>query len=312
MKKNLGKNTMILGIAIPVFILSGVLFYINHDKTGESLHPDIAKPGNDVTLEKFNLAPESLENISDTATVYSNDIDIERSIRNASSCIGLDIESLDYTEMPGDINTRKYKLTDGVMYLTETTGYWNYKSDTSSSADGVAAGKFISDDEIKAKTAEFIKSNELLDGESYNISIGSSTTGGWNSPEMIISKDAYVFPNINDTEVYGVYRIIISYDSEGNITEIFSCCNPVSKVVDVKLKPADAVKTALETGNYSAGAAFSMKSVDIRSVRMAYYADSSPNDKGNLYIYPVYVLTAEGTSTSNDTEEFDIIVDAVA
>ena len=57
---------------------------------------------------------------------------------------------------------------------------------------------------------------------------------------------------------------------------------------------------------------YSMKSADIRSVKLAYYADSTPNHKGKLYIYPVYVLTAEGTGISNDTEEFDIIVDAVA
>lgn len=312
MNRNLKRGTLIFGIAMPVFILSGVLFYINYESTGGSMHPDIKRPGTVASIEDLEFTEEIFEGISDNAPVYRSDIDVERSIRNASACIGVDIKDLDYTYMPGQINTRKYKLPGGMLYLTESTGYWNYKSDTSSSEDGVVAEKFISDDEIKVKTAELIKSYDLLDGKSYNVSMESSTTCGWNSPEKIMSKDVYVYPNIDAKEVYGVDRMIVSYDSEGNIIEIFYCCNPVSKVTDVALKSADAVKKALDAGDYSAALSYSMKSADIRSVKLAYYADSAPNHKGKLYIYPVYVLTAEGTGISNDTEEFDIIVDAVA
>ena len=105
MNRNLKRGTLIFGITMPVFILSGVLFYINYESTGGSMHPDIKRPGTVASIEDLEFTEEIFEGISDNAPVYRSDIDVERSIRNASACIGVDIKDLDYTYMPGQINT---------------------------------------------------------------------------------------------------------------------------------------------------------------------------------------------------------------
>lgn len=305
------KIRTIAGLSVCVLIICLTVILLISLIEEKNLHPNITKPGTDISLKNISLSEDLKQNFQEKDFVYKNAVNLSTSLDIVSNCLQYDLKNSTYEELPGDVNIRKYILPQGICYVEEDTGYWNYSVSSNNMLNGVAESEFVSDKEITEKTKDFIAAHNLFGKNTYDISVTEMTTGGWNSEEKVVRKEATVFPDINGVKVYGVYRMVLSYDSDGNIVEISNCYNPSSKLEKVELKSFGKIKTMLDTEDYSASASSSMESVQITSARLAYYADSSPNEDGNFYIYPIYIFEAEGVNMEGKLESFDIFVDAV-
>jgi len=272
----------------------------------EELHPDISMQGSDIDIEiSLPSGIEFPEILS--ANVYQHTFSIDSTIAEASNALGYDLSLMEY-EVRND-NTRIYSVPDGYCHVEEDTGYWTYNSTKNTVA--VSLSEFISDDEVVKKAKDFLSINSLWSSDAYSISIGTSTSGGWTNAETITAKSAYIYPSINGISVYGVYRIILTFDANGNIFQIYKTANPVKEHAKVSLKSQEDVISSLAKKDFSASISTTLKDISIESISLAYYADSAPNENGEFLVYPVYVLLGSGTTPSGGNEEFDIIVDAV-
>ena len=142
--------------------------------------------------------------------------------------------------------------------MEEDTGYWSYTSTAYDSLIQSEEKAIVSDNTLLKKTRDFIETYNICQNDTYNLNVTETTTGGWNSDEQILAKDVYVFPNINDTPVYGVYRFVLSYDMDGEIIAIKSffnlCC--LSKCA---FKKSAELESMIKTGECSINAESSME-----------------------------------------------------
>lgn len=253
------------------------------------------------------------------AMLYKNAVDIEVSEQVASKCIDIDISEFEYEEIifDDDSGWRRYSLPGGFVDIETDTGYWSYyinqkPDDRDLDERGFSPKEFISDDEVRRLTKEFIESKELFSGEDYSVSIGEHLVGGgWNENRRIVEKTAYIYPEIDGLPVYGIYRVMIDFDHKGNIGDIVCMYNPPQEFKKVWLKTCADINNDLADKNYTVNTECELSDCRITDVRLAYYADSYPNDKGEFYIYPVYNLDGVGVNDEGETEEFGLTIDAV-
>ncbi len=304
------KRIIIISIAV-LFLSIGILLSVIFVEKNNP-HPNIVRPGNDIKLENITFSKQIKQPVDTTKKVYKNIVDLQSSLDLASQCLNYDLLKEDYKKLPGNETIRKYVIPTGEVYVEEDTGYWSYTSTAYDSLIQSEEKAIVSDNTLLKKTRDFIETYNICKNDTYNLNVTETTTGGWNSDEQILAKDVYVFPNINDTPVYGVYRFVLSYDMDGEIIAIKSFFNPAAVYQNVPLKKSAELESMIKTGECSINAESSMEKVDIKSIDIAYYADSSPNEKGEFYIYPVYVLNADGVTIDGQSKSFDIFVDAIA
>ena len=123
-----------------------------------------------------------------------------------------------------------------------------------------------------------------------------------------MDKSARFFLLIDGCEVWGVYRLIFSFDSRGEIAEISSYFNHSKEYKSVPLK----AEKLLTQGQYFADIGEPLYGVEISEVSLVYYSDSNPEEAGFL-LYPVYVFYGTGNpSNSEEQVSFAAAVDAIA
>ncbi len=253
------------------------------------------------------------------AVIYKNFVDLEVSEQVASECLDIDVSEFEYQEIMFDENTgsRTYSLPDGNLHMETDTGYWSYYNyqepdDRDFEERGFSPQEFISDDEVRRLTKEFIVSKDIFGGDDYYMSIGEHLAGGgWNENRRIVEKTAYVYPNIDGLPVYGIYRVMIDFDHKGNIGDIVCLYNSPQEFKKVWLKTCADINNDLADKNYTVDTECELSDCRITDVRLAYHAESYPNDKGEFYIYPVYNLDGVGINDEGETEEFEITIDAI-
>ena len=127
-----------------------------------------------------------------------------------------------------------------------------------------------------------------------------------------MDKSARFFLLIDGCEVWGVYRLIFSFDSRGEIAEISSYFNHSEEYKSVPLKEEAAAEKLLTQGQYFADIGEPLYGVEISEVSLVYYSDSNPEEAGFL-LYPVYVFYGTGNpSNSEEQVSFAAAVDAIA
>lgn len=272
-------------------------------------HPTIAKPGNEIDL---NLTlPETVSLPAETkGTIYESVVDPEASLERAAALLGVSKSDIQRKENTND--TEKYvayTFPDGELTLEQDTGYIMYNADFS----GMAAydeSKFPSDDEIKTMTRERLQT--ILPDQADTVRIEVSSSTGWDGERNGVKyKTAHVHPTMDGKEVYGVYRIRLSFDRDGNVVELYLLYNPVEAKTDVSFKSAQKLQETLTAGDYAASVDQELQSYAITSTELAYYMDADVNEAGDFCMYPVYILKGTGTDRTGETQTFDVIVDAI-
>ena len=203
-------------------------------------HPTIAKPGNEVDL---NLTlPETVSLPAETkGTIYESVVDPEASLERAAALLGVSKSDIHRKENTND--TEKYvayTFPDGELTLEQDTGYIMYNADFS----GMAAydeSEFPSDDEIETMTRERLQT--ILPDQADTVRIEVSSSTGWDGErDGVKYKTAHVHPTMDGKEVYGVYRIRLSFDRDGNVVELYLLYNPVEAKTDVSFKSAQKLQ----------------------------------------------------------------------
>ena len=120
-----------------------------------------------------------------------------------------------------------YDVPEGSCAFEKGTGYWRYESEKGLPREGVKREAFISDEELMKMTEKFIEARGVFEEGQYTMTIAESLQGNGDAGELVLSKEVSVCPLIDGCQVWGVYRLIFSFDSRGEIAEISSYFNPL-------------------------------------------------------------------------------------
>lgn len=277
-------------------------------EVNSALHPNIAMPRNDVELE-LSL-PETLALPSATSgVVYRSVVDLDASLTRAASLLGVDMAELKEMSPSADaFGMKAYSCLDGQLDVEIETGYITYISEDEPKA--VDSMEFPSDTQVETWARSAIKTGILDCADDVTIKVTETT--GWDGERSgVQTKDVYIYPNVDGHAVFGVYRIVLAYDYSGKIVRLVMCYNPLVAETEVMLKTPKELQGALSKQAYSASASTNLENCEITSAALAYYMDSGPNEQGDFYMYPVYVLMGQGIDAADDIQTFDVIVDAV-
>ena len=282
--------------------------------------PGIAMPGGE-THTKIQF-PEDLEMPeTSTAKLYIQEVDIKERNRQVSEIMAVDIEQVEMTEMPGSPDMiqsyTKYELDKGRFTVENEIGYWTYDCDIDDLDfqqlfdDPDLIYDFPSDDELTKKAVEYARALRLYDGEFSNVIIVDNTTEVWGK-ERVYEKDVYMYPSIDGYNVYGIFRIILKFNSLGEVKSVYKLANELGVHSDIKLKSREAVLKTLEAGEFSPSYSEELNDTVITSCHLAYYSDAIIDKKTRKsYVYPIYVLIGQGTNEYGEIQKFDIFIDAI-
>lgn len=274
------------------------------DRTNDYPHPQLAKLGGAGTAE-LSFPAELESNLNNTAKLFELNTSLDAAKNQIEACFGFTLNSFEKQEGP---NFDFYSSDDHLVCIDRTTGYWTYESNDD--IDAIAASnEVISDEEAISIATAFVEENHLWDGAFYNIIVTDVTRGGWTSGETIVAKKVWFFPEVDGIGVLGIFRISVTLDATGNITDVFKQVSAISESQDVVLVSSDELSARIENNEYSASFSENITNATLTDCHLYYYADAYQND-GRTFLYPVYVAAGDGMSADESTT-FDIIIDAL-
>ena len=96
---------------------------------------------------------------------------------------------------------------------------------------------------------------------------------------------------------------------DGSINSVYYLASPTSSSASVSVKSSSELSSDLQSKNYSASFSGDLTDAKITDCKLGYYADGVSHN-GKTYLFPVYIMTGEGTNAAGEKETFDIIIDA--
>lgn len=227
------------------------------------------------------------------AVIYeaAPDADAFRSMVRES--FGLSAE--DMTEST-DADRTTLRNADCSFTFSDVNGNWVYET----AAFGEEHGGDISDETAIAAALAFVEQHELYDGE---LRVGSVETV--NGATGFMYKTVSLYPTVDGKPVRGLYCISVSVEADGTVVQCSDMAFVVKQGSAVKLKTADAVKTAIDSGEYTLELLEhqKLKGIKITDVELAYYPEGS-------YLLPIYIVTAEGTTPDGERGTLEMYIDA--
>lgn len=122
-------------------------------------------------------------------------------------------------------------------------------------------------------------------------------------------KTVYLYPRVDGKTVLGIYRISIDLSLDGDIQSIYYLATPVGEAKNVAVKSRNELSSDVRSANYSASFSENLTAAKLNDCELGYYADGVAHN-GKTYLFPVYIMTGEGTNAAGEKETFDIIIDA--
>lgn len=198
---------------------------------------------------------------------------------------------------------------DATFFLDSATGYWQYRY----SGHGPPASEPIGRENAVEIAKQFVIESGLFDGNLGEASVGTETrgsefeTGGEQFRAWIVSFS----PQIDNTPVYGLYRIVVDVGADGAIRGVLNQTAPFESAGAVPLKTRETVLAELQeqSDTLSTNVA-GLSGAVVNDCELAYYVDGYAYN-GRAYICPVYVLTGTGSAADGSTADFSITLDAV-
>lgn len=261
--------------------------------------PQIAQPGS-ITETNLVLTENIPVEIANTINAYKLEVDLDKSKEEVQRTFGI---TLGQPNMNGEYIGQDYTVT-----IDSDTGYWTYeKKETYSALE--PSDSPISDAQAQTIATQLVEDNSLWSGEVYNTVVTDITEGGWNDEERLLGKSVYIYPSVDGKPILGIFRIIVSVNSDGEIFSVYKLATDIGEGISVEVKSRSVLKEDFTEKNYSDSCSESLRSPTIEEGTLEYYADAKQVD-GVTYLYPVYVFTGEGKTSDGEQETFDVILDA--
>ena len=210
-----------------------------------------------------------------------------------------------------DADTMQTQLAGRLSYDAQT-GYIQYYTPTEELTPGDLS-EFPTDAQLEQIVRERLKKGapELADTSRI---VFSSATYSATYETNVSSKTVDVTPEINGRMVYGKYHISVSFDKDGNVTALTQQYAPLKMggTRTVRLADAKTVQARLDAHEFSANIAQQLTDCTITGVEQAYYMNAGFNAEGDYSLYPIYVLSGQGTAADGSVQDFEVLVPALA
>ena len=252
MKKRSRKRFAAISLACIILLIGCACCFFGQN----SPHPDLLPEGSEGETLLFNISygenfvfPEEL-----SMQIYKNRIDRKDSLRRVALFLNLDVSNFIFREESAVTMFDSYKVPGGICEIEKSTGYWRYVSDEADEIQAKKESEFISDEEIIHNVKFFLSERGIFEKDEYTVDIVETMQGNGDAGVLVLEKNAYIYPLIDGREVLGVYRLILSFDSKGEIIGISSYYNPAEEYKSVELKSEQDAKNSLKEGNFSSSA----------------------------------------------------------
>lgn len=194
---------------------------------------------------------------------------------------------LDPAEMDLPANAHTYRIALDADRWTETTDIAYYTGEN-----------VPSEREAITIAEQYIRDNRLYPADQLGEPQATPLLSGSGEDETILCWDVYYYPKVDGRPVYGVFRIVVSVGTDGEVVGTLKLAGKYESTDEVPLKTWDDIRADLASGSYFILSAASGTDAALTHVELAYYADVESDD-----ILPVYSL-------SDETGKTQILIDA--
>ncbi len=267
------------------------------------MHPDIAQPGTDAQAELSLPSDLSIEAAGETAALYELDNDQSIAEKQIAACFDFDLSAAEKTS---DSLSDYYTIDGYRADIEKGIGYWSV---IKLNPDPVKSGASMTDEKALEIANALFDKGGLWAEKIDNVKIVDQYDLNEDGVYGVSEKSVFYYPQIDGKSVSGRYRININVSLDGSINSVYYLVSPISSSASVNLKSSSEISSDVKSANYSASFSGDLTDAKITDCTLKYYADGVAHN-GKTYLFPVYIMTGEGTNAAGEKETFDIIIDA--
>lgn len=268
-----------------------------------AVHPDIAQPGTDAQAELSLPSDLSIEAAGETAALYELDNDQSIAEKQIAACFDFDLSAAEKTS---DSLSDYYTIDGYRADIEKGIGYWSV---IKLNPDPVKSGASMTDEKALEIANALFDKGGLWAEKIDNVKIVDQYDLNEDGVYGVSEKSVFYYPQIDGKSVSGRYRININVSLDGSINSVYYLVSPISSSASVNLKSSSEISSDVKSANYSASFSGDLTDAKITDCTLKYYADGVAHN-GKTYLFPVYIMTGEGTNAAGEKETFDIIIDA--
>ncbi len=296
------KHNKFIALLLAVLMLAA-LCACGNDATLTAVHPDIAQPGADAQAELSLPSDLSIEAAGETAALYELDNDQSIAEKQIAACFDFDLSAAEKTS---DSLSDYYTIDGYRADIEKGIGYWSV---IKLNPDPVKSGASMTDEKALEIANALFDKGGLWAEKIDNVKIVDQYDLNEDGVYGVSEKSVFYYPQIDGKSVSGRYRININVSLDGSINSVYYLVSPISSSASVNLKSNSEISSDVKSANYSASFSGDLTDAKITDCTLKYYADGVAHD-GKTYLFPVYIMTGEGTNAAGEKETFDIIIDA--
>lgn len=274
-----------------------------NDAATASVHPDIAPPGIDAHAELSLPSGLSIEAAGETAALYELDNDQSIAKKQIAACFDFDLSAAEKTS---DSLSDYYTIDGYRADIEKGIGYWSV---IKLNPDPVKSGASMTDEKALEIANALFDKGGLWAEKIDNVKIVDQYDLNEDGVYGVSEKSVFYYPQVDGQSVSGRYRININVSLDGSINSVYYLVSPISSSASVNLKSNSEISSDVKSANYSASFSGDLTDAKITDCTLKYYADGVAHN-GKTYLFPVYIMTGEGTNAAGEKETFDIIIDA--
>lgn len=296
------KHNKFIALLLAVLMLAA-LCACGNDATLTAVHPDIAQPGADAQAELSLPSDLSIEAAGETAALYELDNDQSIAEKQIAACFDFDLSAAEKTS---DSLSDYYTIDGYRADIEKGIGYWSV---IKLNPDPVKSGASMTDEKALEIANALFDKGGLWAEKIDNVKIVDQYDLNEDGVYGVSEKSVFYYPQVDGQSVSGRYRININVSLDGTINSVYYLVSPISSSASVNLKSSSEISSDVKSANYSASFSGDLTDAKITDCTLKYYADGVAHD-GKTYLFPVYIMTGEGTNAAGEKETFDIIIDA--
>lgn len=223
--------------------------------------------------------------------------------KQIAACFDFDLSAAEKTS---DSLSDYYTIDGYRADIEKGIGYWSV---IKLNPDPVKSGASMTDEKALEIANALFDKGGLWAEKIDNVKIVDQYDLNEDGVYGVSEKSVFYYPQIDGKSVSGRYRININVSLDGSINSVYYLVSPISCSASVNLKSNSEISSDVKSANYSASFSGDLTDAKITDCTLKYYADGVAHN-GKTYLFPVYIMTGEGTNAAGEKETFDIIIDA--
>ena len=294
------KHNKFIALLLAVLMLAA-LCACGNDATLTAVHPDIAQPGTEAQAELSLPSDLSIEAAGETAALYELDNDQSIAEKQIAACFDFDLSAAEKTSD----SLSDYYIIDGYRAdIEKGIGYWSV---IKLNPDPVKSGASMTDEKALEIANALFDKGGLWAEKIDNVKVVDQYDLNEDGVYGVSEKSVFYYPQVDGKSVSGRYRININVSLDGSINSVYYLVSPISSSASVNLKSSSEIISDVKSANYSASFSGDLTDAKSTDCTLKYYGVAH---NGKTYLFPVYIMTGEGTNAAGEKETFDIIIDA--